>query len=78
MATIQRISHDTLPTDGRHVLVRLGDEDGLGREGESFVYTVNRNLPANEFESRTQRIISDAQLLADQEKIDVVFVCFEP
>jgi hypothetical protein len=78
MATIQRISHDALPSDGPHVLVRLGDEDGLGREGESFVYTVNRNLPANEFESRTQRTISDAQLLADQEKIDVVFVCFEP
>jgi hypothetical protein len=35
-------------------------------------------LPANEFESRTQRTISDAQLLADQEKIDVVFVSFEP
>ena len=58
--------------------MRLGDEDGLGRDGESYVYTVNRNLPPNEFESRTQRIISDAQLLADQEKIDVVFVCLEP
>lgn len=79
MATVQRISSDaTPPPKGRHVLVRLGDRDALEREGESLVYTVNRELPRNQFEAHAQRIISDAELMADREKIDVVFVCFDP
>lgn len=79
MATVQRISSDaTPPLTGRHVLVQLGDRDALEREGESLVYTVNRKMPRNLFEAHAQRIISDAELMADQEKIDVVFVCFDP
>ena len=79
MATIQRISSDATPTPtGRHVLVRLGDKDALEREGENVVYIVNRNMPHNLLEAHVQRIISDAQLMAEQEKIDVVFVCFDP
>jgi hypothetical protein len=79
MATVQRISSAAAPPPtGRHILVLLGDSDALDREGESLVYTVNRKLPRNLFEAHAQRIISDAELMADREKIDVVFVCFDP
>jgi hypothetical protein len=78
MATVRQISPDAVPAAGRHVLVRVGDKDALERAGKNFVYTINRDLPHNEFESRAQRIISDAELLADQEKIEVVLVCFDP
>jgi hypothetical protein len=79
MATIQRISPEaTPPSTGRYVLMRLGDSDGLERQGDSFVYTISRQMPRNLFEAHVQRMISDAELLADQEKIDVVFVCFDP
>jgi hypothetical protein len=79
MATVQRISSDAAPpASGRHVLVKLGDRDALEREGENYVYTVNCKLPRNMFEARAERIISDAELMADQEKSDVVFVCFDP
>ncbi|MGE5157950.1 MAG: hypothetical protein ACM3OF_07355 [Gemmatimonas sp.] len=79
MATIQQISPDaTLPSTGRHVLVRLGDNDALERQGESFVYTIGRKMARNLFEAHVQRMISDAELLADQEKIELVFVTFDP
>ncbi|MGH6679509.1 MAG: hypothetical protein ACREDL_11425 [Bradyrhizobium sp.] len=79
MATIQQISPDTTPpSTGRHILVRLGDGDGLERQGDSFVYTISREMPRNLLEAHVQRIISDAELLADQEKIEKVFVCFDP
>ena len=79
MATIQQISPDVAPpSTGRYVLMRLGDGDALERQGESFVYTISRKMPGNLFEAHLQRMISDAELLADQEKIDVVLVTFDP
>jgi hypothetical protein len=79
MATVQRISAEAAPSSsGRHVLVKLGDRDALAREGESLVYTVNRKMPRNLFEAHAQRIISDAELMADQQDIETVFVCFDP
>jgi hypothetical protein len=77
MATIQQISPDARPpSTERYVLVRLGDSDGLERQGESFVYTISRKTPRNLFEAHVQRMISDGELLADQERIEVVLVCF--
>lgn len=79
MATIQQISPDaTPPSTGPHILLRMGDGEGLERQGDSFVYTIDREMPRNLLEAHVQRIISDAELLADQEKIDKVFVCFDP
>lgn len=79
MATIQQISLDaTPPSTGRHILLRLGDGDEFERQGDNFVYTINRKMPRNLLEAHVQRILSDAELLADQEKIDKVLVCFDP
>jgi len=79
MATIQQISPEaTPPATERYVLVRLGDSDGLERQGESFVYTISRQMSRNLFEAHVQRMISDAELLAEQERIDTVFLCFDP
>lgn len=79
MATIQQISPGaTPPSTDRYVLVRLGERDGLERKGESFVYTIGRQTPHNLFEAHVQRMISDAELLADQERIETVFLSFNP
>jgi hypothetical protein len=79
MANIQQISPDGAPpSTGRYVLVQLGDRDALERRGESFVYTISHKMPRNLFEAHVQRMISDAELLADQEKIEAVYVAFDP
>jgi hypothetical protein len=79
MATVQRIpSGSKPPSSGRYVLVRLGDKDELTRDGQSLVYTVSHRMPHNLFEAHVQRVISDAELMADQEHIETVFVSVDP
>ena len=42
------------------------------------LFPISRKMPRNLFEAHVQRMISDAEHLADQERIDVVLVCFDP
>lgn len=67
-----------IPSGRKHVLVQAGDKNELTRHGENFVLTVDRTMPSNLFEAHLQTAISDAELLADQEHLDAVFVCIQP
>lgn len=76
MANVRRIeSLKDIPRDRKYVVVTSGDESGLSRDGESFVVTADRSLPPNEFESHLEVMISDAELIAERERIDTVYVC---
>jgi hypothetical protein len=79
MALTQRISAPSdIPVGSTYVLVQAGDKDELTRDGDNFVVTVNRGMPDNLFEAHLQTAISDAELLANQERLDAVFICVAP
>ena len=44
----------------------------------NFVVTVDRGMPDNLFQAHLQTVISDAELLVDQERLDAVFICVAP
>jgi hypothetical protein len=78
MANVRRIaSMGDIPRDERYVAVTTGDANGLDRDGESYIVTTDRSLPAHEFESHLQVAISDAELLAERERIETVYVCID-
>jgi hypothetical protein len=63
-----------LPAGKKFVLVEYGLENGLSRHSSGLTYSVNRGLNANLLEAHLQTVISEAQTLADFEKIDTVYV----
>ncbi len=76
MAYVQRISSAAeIPSGRKHVLVVLGDKNEMLHRGDAFTITVDRSQPKNLFDAHLETAISDAQVLADRERIDTVFVC---
>jgi hypothetical protein len=63
-----------VPNNQKSVLVTYGDENALHRHSGGLTYTVNRNLDRNLLEAHLQTVISEAQSLADFERIDTVYV----
>jgi hypothetical protein len=79
MASTQRIStRSDIPVGRTYVLIQAGDKDELTRDGDNYVVTVDRCMLDNLFEAHLQTAISDAELLANQERLDSVFVCVAP
>jgi hypothetical protein len=75
MADVRWITNDSdLPTDRRYVLIAYGEENGLLRHSAGLTYSIERGLNANLLEAHLQTVISEAQTLADFEKIDTVCV----
>jgi hypothetical protein len=63
-----------VPRNQKFVLVTYGDENALHRHAAGLTYTVDRNLDRNLLEAHVQTVISEAQSLADFERIDTVYV----
>lgn len=63
-----------IPSGRKSVLVEFGDENALHRHSGGLTYTVDRNLDRNLLEAHLQTVISEAQSLADFERIDTVYV----
>lgn len=63
-----------IPTGQKSVLVEFGDENALHRHSGGLTYTVDRNLDHNLLEAHLDTVISEAQSLADFERIETVYV----
>jgi len=76
MAKVQYVASSTeVPAGQQHYgLVEYGSENRLRKHSRGFTMTVDRSLPANLLEAHTETAIGEAQAMADQEKIDTVFV----
>lgn len=75
MATIQYVSAASdIPETSKYVLVELGSENRLSRHNRGLTVTIDRSLPSNLLEAHTETAIGEAQAIADQEGIDIVFV----
>ena len=75
MADVRWIASESeLPKDRQFVLVKYGKENGLRRRSAGLTYSVDRGLNANLLEAHLQTVISEAQTLADFEKIDTVYI----
>ena len=75
MADVRWITSDSdLPTDRQYVLIAYGEENGLLRHSAGLTYSIDRGLNANLLEAHLQTVISEAQTLADFEKIDTVYI----
>ena len=75
MADVRWITSDSdLPTDRQYVLIAYGEDNGLLRHSAGLTYSIDRGLNANLLEARLQTVISEAQTLADFQKIiDTVY-----
>lgn len=65
---------DEVPRIQKSVIVTYGDENALHRHSGGLTYTVDRNLDSNVLEAHVQTVISEAQSVADFERIDTVYV----
>ena len=75
MAKVQHVSSNAdLPLSGPYVLVELGDTNGLFRHSRGITVTIDRSMDSNLLEAHTETAIGEAQAMADQENIDIVFV----
>ena len=75
MVQIKYVSSSAeLPSDGRYILVEYGHENRLVRHDRGFTMAVNRSMSKNLLEAHTETVIGEAQLMADLEKIDTVYV----
>jgi hypothetical protein len=75
MARIQYISAASdIPENSTYVLVELGSENRLSRHSRGLTITIDRSLPSNLLEAHTETVIGEAQAMADQERIDTVFI----
>jgi hypothetical protein len=75
MATMRYVSAASeIPKIGKYVLVELGSENRLSRHSRGLTVTVDRSLPSNLLEAHTETAIGEAQVIADQEDIDIVFI----
>ena len=75
MATVQYVSAaSAIPAGSKYVLVELGSENRLSRHSRGLTITVDRSLPSNLLEAHTETAIGEAQAMADQEHIDMVFI----
>jgi hypothetical protein len=75
VATIQYVSAASdIPENSKYVLVELGSENHLSRHSRGLTVTIDGSLPSNLLEAHTETAIGEAQAIADQEGIDIVFV----
>ena len=74
MADVRWITSDAdLPTDRQYVLIAYGEDNGLLRHSAGLTYSIDRGLNAR-VSAHLQTVISEAQTLADFEKIDTVYI----
>ena len=62
------------PAGPKFVLIEYGSSNGLHRHAHGFTYSVDRNATPNLLEAHIETVLSEAQALADFEKIDAVYV----
>jgi hypothetical protein len=75
MSDVKWVAKDyEVPRNQKSVVVTYGDENALHRHSGGLTYTVDRNLDRNLLEAHLQTVISEAQSLADFERIDTVYV----
>ncbi len=75
MSMVKWVAKDAeIPRGQKSVLVKYGDENALHRHSDGLTYTIDRNLDPNLLEAHVQTVISEAQSLADFERIDTVYV----
>jgi hypothetical protein len=76
MATVKYVSSpDEIPGEINYVLVKLDKANGLQRHSRGLTVTIDRSQEPNLREAHTATVIGEAQVMADQEHIDTVFVC---
>jgi hypothetical protein len=62
------------PAGPRFVLIEYGSSNGLRRHARGLTFSVDRNASPNLLEAHIETVLSEAQALADFEKIDTVYV----
>jgi hypothetical protein len=76
MAIVKHISSPAeIPDDMNYVLVKLDKANGLQRHSRGLTVTIDRSQEPNLREAHTATAIGEAQVMADQEHIETVFVC---
>jgi hypothetical protein len=76
MAKVRYVSSVAeIPAQGKYVLVTYGNENGLQRHDRGLTFTIDERQEPNLREAHTETVIGEAQVMADQEHIDTVFVC---
>ena len=76
MANVKYVSSVTeIPSGTNYVLVKYDKENGLTRHDRGLTMTIDGSQDANLREAHTATAIGEAQVIADQEHIDSVFVC---
>jgi len=76
MAEVRYVSSPAeIPAQGNYVLVAYGKENGLRRHDRGLTLTIDERQEPNLREAHTATVIGEAQVMADQEHIDTVFVC---
>jgi len=76
MANVRYVSSPAeIPSGGNYVLVTYDKENGLRRHDRGLTMTIDRSQEPNLREAHTATVIGEAQVMADQENIDTVFVC---
>jgi len=75
MAAVKWIPNETsIPKEKKSVLIKYGNENGLHRRPGGLTYSIDRSLTPNLLEAHLQTVISEAQTMADFERIDTVYV----
>jgi hypothetical protein len=62
------------PAGPKFVLIEYGGSNGLHRHAHGLTFSVDRNASPNLLEAHIETVLSEAQALADFEKIDTVYV----
>ena len=62
------------PVGPKFVLIEYGSSNGLHRHAQGLTYSVDRNVNPNLLEAHIETVLSEAQTLADFEKIDTVYI----
>lgn len=76
MAKVRYVSSlAEIPAQGKYVLVAYGNENGLQRHDRGLTLTIDEGQEHNLREAHTATVIGEAQVMADQEHIETVFVC---
>jgi hypothetical protein len=62
------------PAGPKFVLIEYGSANELHRHARGLTFSVDRNASPNLLEAHIETVLSEAQTLADFEKIDTVYV----
>jgi hypothetical protein len=76
MANVRYVSSQAeIPKGSNYVLVEYGKKNGLHRHDRGLTVTIDQSQEPNLREAHTATAIGEAQVMADQEHIETVFVC---